>query len=91
MRNLYGRISINKKFNEGKEQINENINYYKLRDSKFGLEIEKEQDNKEVTKLHIINITEDEDKINYILKELLKHEVMPESEDIIEDLVKQYI
>ena len=90
MKNLYGSISINKKFSQGSAQINESINYYKLKNSKFGIEIEKEENNKKKEKIHIINITEDEDKIDFILKQLVKYEVTPNAEDVIKEFVNQY-
>jgi len=89
MKNLYGSISINKEINQGKEEIYEEINYYKIKQEKYGLEIEKKYNNK-VEKTNRINITDNEDKINCILDILVYNEVMPCSEDILEDLVKQY-
>lgn len=91
MKNLYGTISIFKNFNENNEQEKENINYYKIKNDKYGLEIEMEHGNQMVEKMYAENITEDERKIEYILKDLLKYEVTPGSRDVIEDLVKQYV
>jgi len=91
MKNLYGTISILKNFNENNEQVNESINYYKIKDDKYGLEIEMEHSNQIIEKIYAENITEDESKIEYILKDLLKYEVTPNSKDVIEDLVKQYV
>ena len=91
MKNLYGTISIFKNFIDNKEQIDESINYYKIKDHKYGLVIEKENSNEIIEKIYYKNITEDEKKIEYILKDLLKYEVEPNATDIVEDLVKQYV
>lgn len=91
MKNLYGTIMINKEITEKGQKIIENINYYKLKDEKYGIEIVRENEQKNKVEIKgITNITEDEDAINHILNLLVNKEVMPSSEDIIEDLVKQY-
>jgi len=92
MKKLYGSIEISKILKEGGKSIKEHINYYKLKNEKYGFEIVKRNDLKENIEItNINNITENEKKINNILDILVAKEIMPESEDIIEDLVKQYI
>lgn len=90
MKKLYESISIDKRIQQCNEQICESINYYKLKNNKYGIEIEKKNENKEIEKTNVIDITDDEEKINNILNLLVCKQVMPSSEDIIEDLVKQY-
>lgn len=92
MKNLYGSIVIKKQLKEKGQEIQEHVNYYKLKNKKYGLEIVKE--NEEKQKIEITNvrdITDDEQKINDVLNFLVIKEVMPDAPDIIEDLVKQYI
>ena len=91
MKKLYGSINIDKRIQECNEEICESINYYKIKNNKYGLEIEKKNENKQIEKINVIDITNDEEKINSILNFLVCKQVMPTSEDIIEDLVKQYI
>ncbi len=90
MKNLYGTVNVNKIIEPCDEKIYESINYYKLKDKKYGFEIEKKNGNKEVERMNIIDLTDDEEKINYILKLFVHKQILPSSEDIIEDLVKQY-
>lgn len=45
-------------------------------------------ENIEIT--NVIDITENEEEINYILDFLVNKKIMPNEPDIIEDLVKQY-
>lgn len=91
MKNLYGSISINKAIGQGKEEIHEMINYYKIKDEEYGLEIEKKYGNDTVEKTNLTNITDNEDKIENLLKELVYKEVTPCSDGAIEDLVKLHI
>lgn len=91
MKNLYGSIKINKIIQEGGSNICRQINYYKLKNEKYGIEIVKEDDvneNIEITNIH--NITESENQIDSILKILVDNAITPDSADVIEDLVKQY-
>ncbi len=91
MKKLYGTIEISKILKEGGRTFKEHINYYKLKNEKFGFEIVKENHMKEnINVMNIDNVTSSESIINRILDFLVTKEVMPESEDIIEDLVKQY-
>ncbi len=91
MKKLYGSIEISKILKEGGSTFKEHINYYKLKNEKFGFEIVKKNQMKEnINVMNIDNITSSESIINRILDFLVTKEVMPESEDIIEDLVKQY-
>lgn len=69
----------------------ENINYYKLKNKKYGIEIVKENEGKE--KLEIsnhMNITDSEEAINHVLSLLVKKKIMPDEVDVIDDLLKQY-
>ena len=91
MKNLYGSISISKAIEQSKEEIHEMINYYKIKDEKYGIEIEKRYSNDTIEKTNIVNITESEDKIDDLLKVLVYKEVTPCSDGAIEDFVKQYI
>lgn len=91
MKNLYGSINISKKFNQGNEQINESINYFKLKNRGYGVGIEKQDENNKVEKTKIINITNDEEKIDYILKEILKYELTPSDEGVIQELITRYV
>lgn len=91
MKDLYGIVKISKEIKEEGKNIEEHINYYKLKNSLYGLEIERKNNmnNKSIEKTNIKNITDNEEKINNILNILITKEVMPNSEDIIEDLLKQ--
>lgn len=87
MKNLYGTISINKML--GDICIKENINYYKLKNNKYGFEIVKESTTDD-EKFEVKNVTDNEEKINRVLYDLVIKQIMPNSEDIIEDLIKTY-
>ena len=93
MKNLYGSIKISKILSKDKQSIEENIDYYKLKDDKYGLEIVKRnstnEENIEVT--NIADITDNEEKIDSILNELVIKEITPELSDVIEDLLKTYV
>lgn len=89
MKNLYGTIWVNKKIEQGNEEINKRINYYKIEEEKYGFEIEENYNNK-IETTNKINITDREDEINCILNTLIYKEIMPCDSDIIEDLVKKY-
>lgn len=92
MKKLYGSIEISKILKEGGKSIKEYIDYYKLKNEKYGFEIIKKNDLKEnVERTNINDITENESKINHILDVLVTKEITPEKDDIIEDVVKQYI
>ena len=88
MKNLYGTINISKIL--GDMCIKERINYYKLKNSKYGLEIVKSdstnEENIEVT--NMIDITDNEEKIDKVLNDLVIKEITPDSSDVIEDLLK---
>ena len=91
MKKLYGSIEISKILKEGGKNSKEHINYYKLKNEKFGFEIVKENHMEENVKVtNINNITSSESIINRILDFLVAKEIKPESDDIIEDLVKEY-
>lgn len=88
MKKLYGKININKQIIEKEKEVQESINYYKLKDQKYGIEIVKENEEKE--KLEIANVkdvTDNEEAINYILSLLVTKQVT--QEDIVDDLVKR--
>ena len=90
MKNLYGTISINKML--GDMCIIENINYYKLKNRKYGLEIVKSNSTND-SKIEVTNVkdvTDNEEKINRVLTDLVINEIAPGSEDVIEDLLKTY-
>ena len=90
MRNLYGTIDISKVL--GGICINERINYYKLKNSKYGLEIVKKDsiDQKEIEVTNMQDITDNEDQINRVLNILVRKEITNNAEDVIEDLLKIY-
>lgn len=90
MKNLYGSISISKEMEQGNKEIYEKINYYKIKEEKYGFEIEKKYDNDKIEKIHKIDVTDNENEINCILDALVYKGVMPCSDDIVEDLVKKY-
>lgn len=90
MKNLYGNISISKQIEQGNKEIYEKINYYKVKEEKYGIEIEKKYDNDKVEKTNRIDITDNENEINCILDTLVYKQVMPCDSDVIEDLVKKY-
>ncbi len=90
MKNLYGTISINTML--GDKCFEENINYYKLKNNKYGFEIVKESNtnDEEIEITNMSDITDNEEKINKVLYDLVVKQIMPKSEDIIEDLIKTY-
>ena len=47
MKKLYGTIMINKQIMDKQKRTQENINYYKLKNKKYGIEIVKENEGKE--------------------------------------------
>mgnify|MGYP004603476729 FL=1 len=93
MKNLYGSIKINKVILDGKQSVEECINYYKLKNKKYGFEIVKKdtRNNENIEVTNITNITDNEEKINKVLRTLVLKQIMPSSSDIIEDLIKQYV
>lgn len=90
MKNLFGTIKINKSLGNNGMCIEESINYYKLKNKKYGLEIVKSNNtnDKKVEVTNIKNITDNEEKIDNLLKDLVIKQITPNSSDIIEDLVK---
>lgn len=90
MKNLYGSIKISKTLGEDSLCIEENIDYYKLKNRKYGLEIVKRNSTNEekVEVTNILNITDNEEKIEEVLNDLVIKEITPNSSDIIEDLLK---
>lgn len=90
MKNLYGSIKIKKVILDGRQSIEERINYYKLKNKKYGFEIVKE-DSINSENIEIINITDNEEKIDNVLRTLVVKQITPGSSDIIEDLIKQYV
>ncbi len=90
MKNLYGSIKINKTLGTNNVCIEEIINYYKLKNKKYGLKIVKSNSTNEEN-IEVKNITDNEEKINNILNDLVINQIMPQSSDIIEDLVKIHI
>jgi hypothetical protein len=93
MKNLYGSVTINKVILDAEQNVEECINYYKLKNRKYGLEIVKQNGTNEekVEITNIADITDNEEKINNVLNMLVAKEIMPSSSDIIEDLLKQYV
>lgn len=93
MKNLYGSIKISKILGRDKQCIEENIDYYKLKDNRYGLEIVKRnstnEENIEVT--NIADITDNEEKIDDILNDLVIKEITPSLSDVIEDLLKIHV
>lgn len=93
MKNLYGSIKISKILGGDKQCIEENIDYYKLKDNRYGLEIVKRnstnEENIEVT--NITDITDNEEKIDNILNDLVINEITPNLSDVIEDLLKIHV
>lgn len=88
MKNLYGTIKISKVLGQD-NHIEESINYYKLKNKKYGLQIVK-RNNSIKEKYKMENITDNEQKIDEILKHLVIKEITPDSSDVIEDLLKIY-
>lgn len=92
MKKLYGTIIINKEIMEKEKRIQENINYYKLKNKMYGIEIVKQNEQKEKVEMaNLLNVTDNEEAINYILSSLIAKQIMPNEEDVIHDLVKQYV
>ncbi len=90
MKNLYGTIKINKILGTNNMSIEEHINYYKLKNKKYGLEIIKSNNTNEedIEVTNIKNITDNEEKIDNLLNDLVIKQITPGSSDVIEDLVK---
>lgn len=89
MKNLYGSIKISKMLGKGSQYIEEKIDYYKLKNEKYGLEIVKTNSTNEEN-IEVTNITDNEEKIDKVLNELVIKEITPSSSDVIEDLLKLY-
>lgn len=90
MKKLYGQITINKQIMEKEKEMQENINYYKLKDEKYGIEIVKENEEKEkLETVNVVDVTDNEEAINYILSLLVIKQITPTQEDVIDDLVKR--
>lgn len=82
---------INKQIMDKQKAIQESVNYYKLKDKKYGIEIVKENEGKEKLEIaNVMNVTDNEEAINYILSLLVKKEIMPNDEDVINEIVKYY-
>ena len=91
MRKLYGTIIINKHIMDKQREIQESINYYKLKDKKYGIEIVKENEEKEKLEIaNVTNVTDNEEAINYILSLLVGKEITPNDVDVIDEIVKYY-
>lgn len=91
MKKLYGTIMINKQIMDKQRRTQENINYYKLKNKKYGIEIVKENEEKEKIEIsNHMNITDSEEAINHVLSLLIKKKIMPDEVDVIDDLLKQY-
>lgn len=91
MKKLYGTIMIHKQIMDKEKRMQENINYYKLKNKKYGIEIVKENEEREKLEIaNISNVTDNEEAINYILSLLIAKQIMPNDADVIDDLVKQY-
>ena len=92
MKKLYGTIMIDKEITEKHKRMQESINYYLLKDEMYGIEIVKENEEKEKLEIaNLMNVTDSEEAINYILSVLFKKEIMPNDSDVIDDIVKQYV
>ena len=71
--------------------VHESVSYYKLKHQKYGIEIVKENEEKKKLEIaNLMNVTDNEEAINYILSLLVKKEIMPNDSDVIDDIVKQY-
>lgn len=82
---------INKQIIDKQKRVQESINYYKLKNKKYGIEIVKENEEKEKLEIaNLMNVTDNEEAINYILSLLVRKEIMPNDSDVIQDIVKQY-
>jgi len=89
MKNLYGSIKISIMLEKGSQFIEEKIDYYKLKNEKYGLEIVKTNSTNEEN-IEVANITDNEEKIDKVLNDLVIKEITPSSSDVIEDLIKIY-
>lgn len=90
MKRLYGKIIINKQIMDKEKGVHENINYYKLKNKKYGIEIVKEnEENKKLEIANVSNLTDNEEAVNYILNLLVRKQIMPSETDVIDDLVKR--
>ena len=87
MKNLYGTIKISKILGIDNVCIEESINYYKLKNKKYGLEIIKtnSRNEEEIEVTNMKNITDNEEKIDKILNDLVIKEITPNSSDVIQD------
>lgn len=91
MKKLYGTIMIHKQIMDKQKCMQENIHYYKVKNKTYGIEIVKENEEKEKLEIaNLMNVTDNEDTINYLLSMLVNKRIMPNEADIIDDLVKQY-
>ena len=91
MKKLYGTIMIHKQIMDKQKRTQENINYYKLKNIKYGIEIVEENEEKEKLEIaNMMNVTDSEEAINHILSMLINKRIMPNESDVIDDLVKQY-
>lgn len=91
MKKLYGTIMIHKQIMDKQKRTEENINYYKLKNKMYGIEIVKENEEKEKLEIaNLMNVTDSEEAINHVLSLLIKKRIMPDESDVIDDLVKQY-
>jgi len=91
MKKLYGTIMINKQIMDNARRTQENINYYKLKNKKYGIEIVKENEGKEKSEVsNFMNITDSEEAINHVLSLLVKKKIMPNETDVINDLINYY-
>ena len=91
MKKLYGKILINKQIMDKSKEIIESINYYKLKNKKYGIEIVRENQGKEEIEIaNVVNVTDNEDAINYILSLLVGKEITPNDTDVIDEIVKYY-
>ncbi len=90
MKNLYGIVKVSKFFPEEEIHIEKHIKYYKLEGKKFGIRIV-ERDRMKREKIEIENITDNEEKIDKVLTELVVKEIRPQASDVIEDLIKIYV
>ena len=91
MKKLYGTIMIHKQILEKHKSMQENIHYYKLKNQKYGIEIVKENEEKEKLEIaNLMDVTDNEEAINYLLSMLVNKRIMPNEADVIHDLVKQY-
>ena len=89
MKNLYGSIKISKMLGKDSQCIEEKIDYYKLKNEKYGLKIVKTNNTNEEN-IEVMNITDNEEKIDKVLNDLVIKEITPSSSDVIDDLLKIY-